>query len=798
MAEITPLRFKKDTSWEGENELPEYYTDVDKRADLLKFLGAPDGKGGYIFDSAKWEEQREKYKTLLEELHKAQDDYDNWVKEQNEQGKKKEEYEEDKKYKELEAAKIAKEGEYNKIPEEQLIFLERNEPKTSLNLLKVYEEVKGDEALEKKFTDLEHIVYKMLDGDWRPEEKKNDINLQYKDGQLLLRVDNLGGSGLKFAIKDDLSIVFTENQTLTKDQVQKFAEFFDEMGMSIEDFSPTQKLKVVDDKDSGKEVGTFEDIFKSYSRAAWRDIPLDELRRIQEENEKKGISNKALDAVIAQKTVEEEYAGQDYDANGQTGQTGEIGGADTPSHEGNPFADYLKEKDKDISLRKMKEKILARAGIMRINRRCITTRRMPDGSMVISFYGSEQDKMNDGKLDKDGIAKHTKKCAFRMWNTRPPRIGIYVPQGAKFETGYAKGALSALKGCGYNYFFMPSAAEFGGDAQKAFWEAAGDQLMCPLLKSKDNPNGCDIGNDHLQVILKAIKDKGADDEQDVLLYKMRLIGQLQKYKEYKESRGEKFSSELDDSMKMLEGDVRMHFFNSSVLSDLNKLISEGAQRKGWDAIDVACAYKAVGIITEAVKKGELTYINAEGKKETVKYDYLNPGNNTQIIRKIFAQQMGEARPEVEKEFKKLVSPGSEDYNEEEDRDDSEGHRDKILQQKDFDKASRDIVNNYSDALHKEGGAFAGVTAAYPKSEVCQKLSVFKPSSVPSVKINDETRTVTDEKGKTKKELVNPWKRLNQKDVPDLSHVASNAKQDYARGRARASSPTQARGGNTGR
>ena len=93
MAEITPLRFKKDTSWEGENELSEYYTDADKRADLLKFLGAPDGKGGYIFDSAKWEEHQEKYRKLSAEYGDARKDYDDWVKEQEKKGLKLKDYE---------------------------------------------------------------------------------------------------------------------------------------------------------------------------------------------------------------------------------------------------------------------------------------------------------------------------------------------------------------------------------------------------------------------------------------------------------------------------------------------------------------------------------------------------------------------------------------------------------------------------------------------------------------------------------------------------------------------------------
>ena len=736
MAEITPLRFKKDTSWEGENELEEYYTDTEKRADLLKFLGAPDGKGGYIFDSAKWEEHQEKYRKLSAEYGDARKDYDDWVKEQEKKGLKLKDYEKDQEFQKLndaqKAAQAKLEGEFSGDMQALLVI---DAPEVALNFLQVYGEVEKHPELKEKFLALKEFADRMIENGWHPEDGKNQLQLQYRDGQLLLRVNDLGGKGLNFAIKDDLSIVFTEDKTLKRGQVEELARVFDKVGMEVDNFSPTDKLKVVEDNEESKEVGSFENIFKSYSRAAWKNMELEELRRIQKENEDNGISNPALDDIIAQKTAEEEYAGQDYDANGQTGQTDEIGGADTPSHEGNPFADYLKEKDKNVSLRKMKEKILARAGIMRINRRCISTRRMPDGSMVISFYGSEQDKMNDGKLDKDGIAQHKKKCAFRMWNTRPPRIGIYVPQGAKFETAYAKGALSALKACGYNYFEMPAANEFGGESQKAFWESAGDQLVCPLLKSKENPDrGCDIGNDHLQVILKAIKDKGADDEVDVLTYKMRLIGQLQAYKEYKESKGEKFSNEIDNTMQALEGDVRFHFFQGSVLPGLYRKITDntsGSGDKKWNHVDVACAYSAIKAIAEGVEKGELSYINENGEVVKHRYNYLDNAANQAFIDKMFEAKMREARPEVVRTFKARLKPGSAIPNEEEGEDfnfDYETKSDgKKLEARDYKQAGDETVKAYQDALQQ---TYTNLQGRYGSEKT--KFEIKRPQSISPV------------------------------------------------------------------
>ena len=781
MAEITPLRFKKDASWEGENELEEYYTDADKRADLLKFLGTPDGKGGYTFDRAKWESQQEEYKKLSTEYGDARKSYDDWVKEQDKKGLELKDYENNPEFQKLDNAQKEAQAKLDKIfSGDMQALLMTDAPEVALNFLQVYGEVEKHPELKEKFLALKEFADRMIENGWHPEDGKNQLQLQYREGQLLLRVNDLGGKGLNFAIKDDLSIVFTEDKTLKRGQVEELARVFDKVGMEVDNFSPTDKLKVVEDNDESKEVGSFENVFKSYSRAAWKNMELEELRRIQKENEDNGISNPALDDVIAQKTVEEEYAGQDYDANGQTGQTSEIGGADAPSYEGNPFAEYLQEKDKNISLRKMKEKIFARAGIMRINRRCISTRRMPDGSMVISFYGSEQDKMNDGKLDRDGIAQHKKKCAFRMWNTRPPRIGIYVPQGAKFETAYAKGALGALKGCGYNYFFMPPTAEFGGDAQKAFWEAAGDQLMCPLLKSKDNPNGCDIGNDHLQVILKAIKDKDADDEKDVLLFKMRLIGQLQAYKEYKESKGEKPSNKIGDTMSMLEGDIRMHYFKNSVIPSLKKYINEGADNKGWTDVDMACAYAAVAKITQAVRQGYITYTDENGKVVTEKYDYLNPQKNKIAIDKMFAEEMGRARPEVINKIKQEYKNAGATITDSNDGTSEEDVPLSTKNQAKFEKAVTSVKNTYYDDVMGKNGAFGGVAADYGGSEVC-KLEIERHSTIRAEFGGDN----------------NPFSKVNTA-MPDLSHISDSANRDYARGRARASSPTPTRGGYTGR
>ena len=142
MAEITPLRFKKDASWEGENELEEYYTDADKRADLLKFLGTPDGNGGYTFDRAKWESQQEEYKKLSTGYGDARKSYDDWVKEQDKKGLELKDYENNPEFQQLDNAQKEAQAKLDKIfSGDMQALLMTDAPEVALNFLQVYGEV---------------------------------------------------------------------------------------------------------------------------------------------------------------------------------------------------------------------------------------------------------------------------------------------------------------------------------------------------------------------------------------------------------------------------------------------------------------------------------------------------------------------------------------------------------------------------------------------------------------------------------------------------------------------------------
>ena len=188
MAEITPLRFKKDVSWE-ENELSNYYTDPDRRAQLLDFLGSKNGNGEYIFDRERWEIQQKKYKELKAELDAQYDELikerDKWEEDQKKKGKDPIEYRNSDEY-----DKYRKAGEiYEKLKEKGFSknkqeILEKNTPELTLRLLNVYGEIAKDFAthpeLKGKFADLEGIIDNMFDSDWKSEDGKNKIDLQNK------------------------------------------------------------------------------------------------------------------------------------------------------------------------------------------------------------------------------------------------------------------------------------------------------------------------------------------------------------------------------------------------------------------------------------------------------------------------------------------------------------------------------------------------------------------------------------------------------------------------------------------
>ena len=390
---------------------------------------------------------------------------------------------------------------------------------------------------------------------------------------------------------------------------------------------------------------------------------------------------------------------------------------------------------------------------MRVDKKCIRQRRMPDGSYVISFYNSEEDKLKDGKVDpKTGIAKHTKRGAFRYYPGKPPTIGIYIPQGSKVEGGVAKGALGAFKNMGYKYFTVPPSYDIGGEVFGSFMTAAGDQLMCPRLKrSADDTEGCNMGNDNLNQILKGIKDKDESNDKDLKLFKMRLVEEINSYY--------KASDKLRESAAMLAGDVKFDHWASSTLPRLNRYIKNGTDQ-GWNAVDVACAYAAQAKVAEAIHKGVITYTDEKGQEHSVKYDYLEP--NEDVIDKMFKSEMRKAEPNVIAYFKENCHAGSSEPEYDDDGNQLDQYPDKDngkLQQRHFDNASRKLVDHFRDDV--AGRTFTTICGKYSGSEKTKDWRPEKTTGYRNIRIGKEGNEFANLHSNRRKQPQQPTPQRNR-------------------------------------
>ena len=681
------------------------------------------------------------------------------------------------------------------------------------SIFDVYNKIKGDSTKEAKFKELYVLMSVMNSAEWAYDGKENKTLLNEKDGVQTLRIKNLGGSGLDLAITDDKSFIF-EQGGLTDWQVASFASFFADHGMTPESFEGVKDLKVTNAK--GEEIGTFEQVYASYTDySQYEGKSAEELSKLLEGKEgyteymaaidRRGAIKaqgnltpelqaelEALNRQIAtfepalvraqEQQQSQEEKGADIHASGnqqeddnqsqsqqqsspQTdnddnkdyelpkGNEDDLGGYDNVS-----FNSYIEgaEKDKKPSLRTFKSTLGFRGGIMRVDKKCIRQRRMPDGSYVISFYNSEEDKLKDGKVDpKTGIAKHTKRCALRYYPGKPPTIGVYIPQGSKVEGGVAKGALGTLKNMGYKYFTMPPSYDIGGEVFGSFMTAAGDQLMCPRLKrSADDTEGCDMGNDNLNQILKGIKDKDEGNDKDLKLFKMRLVEEINSYY--------KASDKLRDSAAMLAGDVKFDHWASSTLPRLNRYIKNGTEQ-GWNAVDVACAYAAQAKVAEAIHKGELTYADENGQEHRVKYDYLAEkelaAKQDDIIDKMFKSEMRKAEPNVIAYFKENCHAGSSEQSYDDEGNQQDQYNDKNnknLSQRDFDNASRKLVDHFRDDV--AGGTFSAICGKYPGSEKTKDWRPERTTGYTNIKIGNENNRFGNLHGNRRRQQSTPQRQ----------------------------------------
>ncbi len=490
-------------------------------------------------------------------------------------------------------------------------------PKRVGNLIKTYQEVKklNNSKLEKNFEFLMSFSEGNQESGYAEDGNVNVSRLQIKTGQdgsprLLMVMKNLRGTGLDFTIEDGRSIVFAKDAKLTRAQVQAFARFFADNGMNINDFSSLADIKVFED--DGKEIGSFEDNFK------------------QEYDN------------FANQNPEQEFEGMDSPA-------GEVIGGQAPEAVGT-YKDYINSTSNNrasFNRKEIKKAIKKRAKIAGYNSRLLKTIQMPDGSFCICGYADSNAMIDDMKTDKDGHVKHTKDFAVRVYPTNPPSAQMYLRPGAEFKASHAKMVIASAKACGCTEISIVSTGEISGAETKAWFEASGDQLFPIHLKQSANDDGFDgFNNDHLQAMLKAIKDKGQgqgdNDTKEILLYKMRVIENIEGYNRYKESIGEKgVNQSVRTAVSHMHGDIKFGMFNVSYKGQLEKYINDKVEKGGWNTADLAAAYIAMGKVLKAVETGK----DSNGKN--IGYDYLDRnGNNMEILQNVLVKEIDKARPQV--------------------------------------------------------------------------------------------------------------------------------------------------------
>ena len=132
-------------------------------------------------------------------------------------------------------------------------------PNKIKSLLYIYDEIirnetniVNKESLLKSFTFLQSLDSLMQEhADWRYYKdtlgkEVNKTELSMKDNKIILRIRNLANTDLSFALTNDMSLIFSDNLTLTNKKIEALSCFFYDMGLSVSDFTTTAKLKVAE------------------------------------------------------------------------------------------------------------------------------------------------------------------------------------------------------------------------------------------------------------------------------------------------------------------------------------------------------------------------------------------------------------------------------------------------------------------------------------------------------------------------------------------------------------------------
>lgn len=453
----------------------------------------------------------------------------------------------------------------------------------------------------------------------KPRQGANSAAFSYDavNESLSLKVKDLNGTGLNFALNTNKatdkpqSLVLTNDQSeMSEAQIQELARFFYKGGLvkNPDLINLPSDIKVMGD--SGK---TFKEIFNEAFMA--------------EQN--------------AQSQTEEKERQDLPPQNG--GQPLEGAANDHSAPLGDEYDKYLSSKELNPSYKAMRGPMKARAGIMGFRENRLHWRRNLDGSMTLIAYLNEADERTDSELDKKGLQARKKAFAVKVHKGPPPAAWLYIEPGKEIKSGHAKLILKAFQSQGCQYFTPGPTVELSGAGNSAFFKAAGSIPICPKLKRSKDDDGFDgFANDNLQEILKVHKEEAKIDPTVSLKWKMRLARELDGYTKFKSSSGNP-DGKLETALGMLRGDIKFSKFTSSHQSVIESYIREQSRpdkENRWTTADMASAVMA---------SEELLYAIANGKDRSGKpfnYDYIKQDQKKLIDFMIV--KMAENRPTVDK------------------------------------------------------------------------------------------------------------------------------------------------------
>ena len=486
--------------------------------------------------------------------------------------------------------------------------------KVLINLLKFHNQCQDSGKID-EFNRVYQDFISQREGTFAPREDKDGniinehrFNLD-KDGHVCHSVLNLQNSGLDITIIDNTIGLAHCTQNLTQEQIKALAEYCFFNGIEIDDALKLKDLKVIDEK--GKELGTAaEQLAQETDMLATRELeasPSSQGLDVSDED----LSN--LEPVI-----------EPLDA------------IDEPPYNG-PFSQFLPDTaEVNPNISKMEKACKVAIGKMGFfpEGGCTNIKRGWN-STIISVYANENDRLDDGQVDKDGHRKHTKQFAVKLIASRPPRAQLYMDPNKKFEADHARLALDSLKAIGCKYFIIPPIDKSGGkQVQGAFMKASIKTMMVPYLKDSKNGKGCNIGAPDLESILEELpKESGATPKQKTE-YLMRLSDQLDKYMSWNKD------ASLNTSAGKVKQQARFQMFSADYLEKLQDHIQDGVdgklEGKQWDSVDQVTAIAAMDKIIRDIEAGKLN-----GK-------LYNPlGDNEELLKNTLDQYMKAERPKVE-------------------------------------------------------------------------------------------------------------------------------------------------------